>query len=253
MKTLNFFDVNCRCGLPFNGGPGAASATMLIRDMDYYGVDRTLVRDINIAKGALNSNAEVARFISAPEATGRLYGVWCLLPEQCDEIPEPDAFFAAMKDAGIVALTLSPFEHKYIPNRLTIGRLMAAAAARRIPVLLDAFAGKFQELYDFAAEFPDNRLIYIERWGKWGIDRYIRPLLEHYSNFYFDLTGYWVPEGVRDLAERYGAERLLFGSGYPFYNQGSPMLMLKHAGLDDRSLRLIAGGNFQRLLDEVQL
>ena len=66
------------------------------------------------------------------------------------------------------------------------------------------------------------------------------------------MTGYWVPEGIRDLVEFCGAERLLFASGFPGYSQGSLMLQLKHSGLSDGDLRLIAGENMARLLSEVK-
>ena len=85
-------------------------------------------------------------------------------------------------------------------------------------------------------------------WGKWGIDRQIRPLLENYENFYFALKGYWVPEGIRDLAGLYGAGRLLFASGFPLYNMGNQMFQLKHSGLSDGEIAMIAGGNLEKIL-----
>ncbi len=103
------------------------------------------------------------------------------------------------------------------------------------------------------AEFPDLTTIYQEKTGKWGSDRNIRPLLENYPNFYFETSGYWVPEGIRDLADEYGAERILYGSGFPRYNQGNGMLQLKHSGLPPEAVAKIAGGNLARLLEGAQL
>ena len=251
MKELMFFDANCRIGDTINQpGPGVAA---LLDEMDRYGVDRALVRHANIAAaGALTTNVSLAEMLRE-DAARRLTGVWCVLPSQCDELPEPEAFFQAMRANRIGALTLSPFEHRYVPCRLTLGKIMDAAAERKIPVLLDAFAGKWNELYHFAAEFPKNILVYEETYGKWGSDRNIRPLLEHYENFYFETAGYWIPEGVRDLAERYGANRILYGSGFPGYQQGSSMLQLKHSGVDETSLAQIAGKNLEFLLKGAQL
>ncbi|OQA82750.1 MAG: Amidohydrolase [Lentisphaerae bacterium ADurb.Bin242] len=249
MKNILFFDANCRMGNSVSGpGPDVKA---LLNEMDYYGVDKALVRHANIANGALSSNREIVNFLKT-DVSGRLTGVWCILPSQCDEIPEPDVFFSQMKENRIRALTLSPFEQRYVPCRLTLGKILDAAAERRIPVQLDAFAGKWTELYAFLKEFPDLTCI-VNAGNKWGSDRNIRPLLENYPNTRIETAGYWVPEGIYDLAEKYGAERILYGSGFPGYNQGSGMLQLKHSGLNEAGIVKIAGANLEKLLKGAQL
>ena len=248
MKELMFFDANCRIGRFVNGGPCAEDAPALLREMDYYGVDKALVRFNNLAMAGVNTaNRMLAEMLRADTAE-RLTGVWCILPAQCDEIPEPDEFFRRMKANRIGAVTLLPFDHRYVPCRMTLGRFMDAAAERKIPVLLNGFAGKWPELYRFMEEFPRNVFIYQEACGKWGSDRNIRPLLENFEHFHFETAGYWVPEGIRDLAEKYGADRILYGSGFPRYNQGNGMLQLRQSGLPPASVELIAGKNLERIL-----
>ncbi len=250
MKECMFFDANCRIGNSMNApGPDAKE---LLSDMDFYGVDKSLVRHAAIPTGALASNRNLAEMLLADDS-GRLTGVWCILPGQCDEQPEPDRFFAQMKKNRIGALTLSPFEHRYVPCRWTLGKILDAAAERRIPVLLDAFAGKWAELYSFVKEFPENIFIYFETCGKWGTDRQIRPLLENLPHFYFGTTGYWNPEGLRDLAEIYGPDRILYASGFPVYNQGSQMLQIRQSGLDEKSIAKMAGLNLENLLKGAQI
>ena len=250
MKELMFFDVNCRIGDYIEAYPGM---TELLADMDFYGVDKALVRHNGLAKAPLSTNKALAEMLKQEDPDQRLTGVWCILPHSCDEIPEPDEFFRQMKENRIGAITLSPFEHRYQPRRIVIGKIMDAAAERKVPVLLDAFAGQWAHLYDFLERFPKNTFIYVENWGKWGSDRNIRPLLETYENFYFDIARYWVPEGVRDLAEKYGADRILYGTNFPTGNQGSGMLQLKYSGLDDESIAKIAGKNLERILKGAQL
>lgn len=252
MKDLMFFDVDCQIG----SGPGIGirpGVAELIADMDYYGVERALVRHGNLGLlGALQSNLDLAEMLKS-DLSGRLTGVWCILPQQCGELPEPDVFFAEMKKNRIGALTLSPYDHRYVPCRLALGKIMDAAAERRIPVLLQAFAGKWNDLYSFLAEFPRNTFVMSNMPGKWGIDRQIRPLLENYGGFHFALSGYWVPEGIADLAGIYGSGRILYGSGYPRYSQGSGMLQLKYSGLSGAEAADIAGRNLENLLKGAQL
>ena len=250
MEDLMFFDANCRVGDHIEAYPGIPE---LLTDMDHYGVDKALVRHNNIPKAPLSSNAQIARMLREDDPAQRLTGVWCILPDSCGEIPAPDEFFRQMKVNRIGAITLSPIEHRYQPRRIVIGKIMDAAAERRIPVLLDAFANQWPLLYDFLERFPDNTFIYTELAGKWGSDRNIRPLLETYENFYFEIARYWVPEGIRDLVEKYGSDRILYGSAFPAGNQGCGMLQLKHSGLDDDAIANVAGKNLERILKGAQL
>ena len=252
MDDLFFFDADCQIGSGPNTGIGP-TVRELLDEMDEYGIDRALVRHINAPMlGALESNRELAEMLKADES-GRLTGVWSILPSQCRELPEPDEFFRQMKENHIGALTLHPYDHRYVPCRLTLGKIMDAARERRIPILVNAFSGQWRDLYRFVADFPQNILILCDAYGKWGYDRQVRPMLETYSGFYYGMTGYWVPEGIRDLADTYGAERFLYSSGYPRYIQGSGMLQLKYSGLGENKIAQIAGENLAGLLKGVQL
>ena len=252
MRELFFSDAMCAAGLERNGGTAAATPDSLLAEMDRFGVDRALVRHANLAAiHAEHSNRIIADFINT-DRSGRLRGVWCILPGQCGEQPEPEEFFRRMRENRIAALTLAPFAHRWIPCRLSIGRIMDAAAERRIPVLLDGFAGRWQEVYDFLKEFPRNITLLQDR-SKHGPDRLIRPLLEHYENFHYVISCHWVPEGICDLAERYGAERLLYGSDYPIFSHGSMMLPLKQSGLPVAEIGKIAGENLENLLNGAEL
>ena len=63
MKEMMFFDANCRIGRYYNGGPGAENAAALLREMDYFGVDKALVCNINLDKGPLATNKTLAAML----------------------------------------------------------------------------------------------------------------------------------------------------------------------------------------------
>ena len=56
-----------------------------------------------------------------------------------------------------------------------------------------------------------------------------------------------------DTKEKYGAEKMIYSSGYPFYQEGCGMLQLKHSGLSDADIEKIAGKNLENLLKGAQL
>lgn len=243
-----FFDACCRVGdgveRPYPGISG------LLADMDHFGVDRALVQHNSAGfLGAENANRILVQMLEKEDPEKRLECVWNLLPSQCGELPEPEAFFSSMKENGVHALTLDPFSHRYIPCRLTLGKYLDEAVKRKVPVFLNCFAGKWDDLYAFLREFPDLYCV-VHGGDKWGRDRHLRPLLEAYAGVHVEFSGYWVPEGIADLAKLYGAKRLLYASGFPRYNQGASMLQLKHSGLDAQDIALIAGKNLETMLEE---
>jgi aminocarboxymuconate-semialdehyde decarboxylase len=69
---------------------------------------------------------------------------------------------------------------------------------------------------------------------------------EYLRNFYFDTVTY-DPLIVRILAERVGADRLLFGSDYPF-GDDDPMQLVHRCGFDQPTTAAVAGGNAEALL-----
>lgn len=249
MKELMFFDANACIGDNLMGPrPGAEE---LLKEMDRYGVEKALVRHNNIdASGAVNTNRDIAKFLT--EVSGdRLYGVWSILPEQCDELPAGEELFKAMKQNRIKALAVND-SHRFVMSRLTIGRIMDEATERKVPVLLHGIQSAWKNVYDFMKEFPKAYII-AGAGQKWGTDRNIRPLLENYENFFIELAGYWVPEGIFDLAQKYGSERILYGSGFPRYAHGSGMAQIKHSTLTQQEIANIAGLNMAKLMEETQI
>ena len=246
MSEPIFFDAACRAGRDMSGG--GADFSELLDDMDRLGVGKALVRDFTLGnQNAALSNERLAEQLKQP-GMERLTGVWCLLPSQCGELPEPCAFFDAMKKNRIAAVTLMPFQHRWIACGLTIGAYMEEARARKVPICLDGFNGAWRELYEFLIEYPDNIYLGINITAKWGVDRQLRPLMETYRGLYFSFDGHWVPRGVNELVRLYGAERILFGSGFPRFSAGAAMLQLKQSGLDEDVICRIASGNLEELL-----
>lgn len=253
MENLFFYDAGCRVGRTIHNS--GKSIDELSAHMDYSGVDKALIVHAGVSDDVVYSNRQVAEMVA--KDPDRFTGTWCFLTDQCPEVPGPDKIFDEMREKNIRALTFMPDAHRYVASRLSIGKMMDAAAERKVPVFLDNYAGKspaaWDQLYNFLEKFPNNTYIFRAEVGKWGHDRMIRPLLEHYPDFYFGLGGYWVPEGIYELAKLYGAERLLFSSNYPRNNMGCQMLQLKHSRLTDEEIALIAGKNLERLLKGAQL
>jgi|YNPNPStandDraft_1061719.scaffolds.fasta_scaffold03652_6 predicted TIM-barrel fold metal-dependent hydrolase len=256
-EPLSFFD----CNVSF--GPGAsgvlrpcASVEELLAEMDWVGVEQALVHHTLMREHA----PQVGNTILAESLAGqpRLVGTWAILPPQTGELPQGAAFFAAMAQANVRALWAFPEEHRYILDRATFGAFLDEVSARKIPLFLPREAGgprppdTWHLVYHLLAQYPQLTLV-LAAHGPWGEDRYFRPLLERYPRFYLDISRYELDCGLRELVARYGAERLLYGSNFPYHSMGGPRLMVTRAEIDEAARRAIAGDNLRRLLQEVDL
>ena len=248
LENLEFFDAFCRLYKDSNcetQNPAFAPDT-LITEMDRYGVSKAIVCHGNAAiSGAAFSNENIKE--ATLKYADRLSGIWFFLPEQCPEIPNVDVLFDEMKKNNIVALSLNPTAHKWVASKITIGRIMAAATERKVPVYLSTNVGGWEWIYDFMEKFPNATTIVTDL-GLWGCDRKLRPLLEAYPNLHAELASYWVPEGVADMVKLYGAERLLYASGMPCYNFGCTMLYLINQPISYKEISMITSENIKRLI-----
>ena len=80
MEDIFFFDANVQLG--FDNHRRGASTAELLADMDYYGIEKALVRSrCTGCSGAVIGNQQIIKALSEDTA-GRLTGVWCVLPSQ---------------------------------------------------------------------------------------------------------------------------------------------------------------------------
>jgi hypothetical protein len=247
-EAMDWFD--CFAGFGVASKPAArfsATADELLEDLGFCGVHEALVfHAAMVDESAQSGNALVV------QQTGdhpRLHPTWAILPPQTGEMGDVARFAEDMKANGVRALRACPAEHKYLLNGLTFGPLLEEMAARRIPLLVGP---EWEAITALLGEFPTLTAIVVGH-GEWGDDRYFRPLLERYTGLHVDISCYHQDHGISDLVARYGADRLLYGSGYPEHQMGGALLCVARADIPEADRAAIAGGNLRRLLAEVKL
>ncbi len=245
---MNYFDCNCSFGravrppLRF-----AATADELLAEMDFCGVDRALLHHTN------------ARFASPvswnPVLTDELRGrerlapAWVVLPPCCEETPRGDELLAAMSTAGVRALWAFPQEHQWRLDRESLGDLAEILSERRIPLFVKENPLRLKELL---VGCPDLIVVAVNQ-GPHSVERVLRPLLDNHPNLHAESSCYVVEGLIEEFCQRYGPERLLFGSGYPNNCSGAALLRLAQADISDAARAAVAGGNLERLLEEAKI
>ncbi|MBN1874677.1 MAG: amidohydrolase family protein [Anaerolineae bacterium] len=246
---MEFFDCNVFFGLP-SQRPLSPVPTVekLLAEMDRAGVEKALVWHIvqHDASPQVGNDLLTDAIFDQP----RLVGCWTILPNQAHEFPSPTIFFRQMQAANIAALRIFPDTHRYLANAVSMGDWLEAMVAHRIPLFVSVRRGMtWNAVYTLLADFPDLICVICDH-GCWGMDRMFRPLLERYPNVYIDTAQYLLDGGIESLVTDYGAQRLLFGSGFPESYFGGMMMALKHAQIPDTAKIAIAGGNLERILAE---
>ncbi len=80
--------------------------------------------------------------------------------------------------------------------------------------------------------------------------------LRRFENVFFDTSTIREPEALSSAVDLVGAERILYGSDFPFYMDGigaedimgEQILHIKRAGLSGQEQKMIFSGNFERLI-----
>lgn len=196
------------------------------------------------------------RFLSQDIAAGgneNVWGVWAALPPFTGETPSPEELPPLMKQNRIAALYLNPKIHRYELCELTMGKVLAMAEERRIPVFLNTALGvSMAQIYAVLEAHPKLTAIVGDS-DCWPNARRLYPLAAAYENVYLDLSYVMDAGGVEDMTARFGAGKLLFGTAFPERYTGSMLAVVRAAAISEADRALIFGGNLERLIKEEDL
>ena len=245
---IKLFDCNCHFGyFPRPLFKAAKTAFELVDEMEFCGISKAVVYHTEMLfsspiEGNLTLMEEIKDF-------PRLIPTRVILPQQTGEQSKNKIFFEELRRDNIKILLSFPNENHYFLDRETFGSLFIDLTEKKIPLMVKAPLGQIR---DILRDFPELRIIAISQ-GPHPLDRYFRPLIENYPNFYFDISTYLCEFGIEDLCKKYGPSRLIFGTGYPANYMGSAVLRLIQADIPQNYKESIALKNLDRLISEVLL
>jgi hypothetical protein len=206
-------------------------------------VSHTLARTYDPAQGNQILMDEIAGHDS-------LSPCWTLLPPSTGEMGSVAELMAAMSLGGVRAVRLYPGEHTYSLAEWQCGELLEALDERRYVLLLDLAESSWGEIERICRVYPNLSLIVT-----WVGYRQLRPLfalLRSCGNLYCDLSNLSTYLAIEEILDRFGSERLIFGTGLPIADPGGPLARLSYTDAPPAALNAIAHGNLARLLGRVQ-
>jgi len=245
--SLEFFDANVVVGVPRNQVDFAPLATSddLHSYIGHQGLRGALIWHwAQMESHPRTGNGLITDYLSTDPA---VYPCWSLLPPATEE---PLGMPGDLLECLPAAVRLFPEAHRYLMARVVWGDLLDELARQRIPVLLSLqHAVTWPQIYALLSAYPDLTCVLCDL-GSWSMDRYTYPLLQAYPNVHVETSMLSLEDGgVEAMVDRFGPERLLFGTGFPKRYAEASMLQLTHADLRDQDKRAIAAGNMLRLLE----
>jgi len=252
VQRLNLFDANCRLGpsdLTASGAP--VTVPDLEQEMDRLGIAEALV--YHASASGYDPEFGNTQLLQELSTASRLHPCWVVMPHYTGEMEDPATLIPRMLAAGVHAVRMLPAVHRFSISGWSVDELLGELNTHRIPLFLDFGRSHWAEEvvnYDAVAricrEFPSLPVVLV-REGI-GSSRYLYPLLECFGNLHLELSYYQASDGVADICRRFGAERLLFGTGLPEYSGGPAISMLYFSGISFEDKKRIAGGNLRNLL-----
>lgn len=176
----------------------------------------------------------------------RLFGCHVVLPHHLGDFPSPQETVQQMRDQGIRAAKMFPITHKFDPNERTLGPLLTALEEAGIPLLIDGAEITFDQLGGILLHHP--KLATVLTGQPWSQERRLFPLMDEFEGLHIELSTLQANAFIEVAYERYGARRLLFGSGMPYKSVGAARAFVDYAQIPLDAKQLTASGNLKRLL-----
>lgn len=223
---------------------GDGTPAALVASLDAYGiaeaiVTHTLATHHDPAAGNARVLAEVA---DQP----RLRPCWTVLSPTCGELPDGPTLMANARAGGVGLLTARPGPHGFDLAGPDLAPVLSAAAEHELPLLVDVTDTDWRSLEETATAQPDLWLI-LANVGYRELRR-LCGLLERHPRVLVctaNLSGHLALEY---LVERFGAHRLVFGTGQPVRDPGEAVTRLLWSELPDKAIRAIGGDTMRQLL-----
>ncbi|HOJ12081.1 MAG TPA: amidohydrolase family protein [Clostridiales bacterium] len=215
----------------------------LIKEMDSYRITSA----ITYSSIALNNPKEGNKHIKdiAEASNDRIKACYILDSNiGSSEIPDASELMKQLKEEKPSAVKLYPNRNKYYLDSFYCGELLEVLDVLNMPVIIDSDQiTSFKDLPQLAKSYSNIKFI-ILRYG-FRESRTVIPLVKKLDNVYFDISVMVDTGLIEEIVNKYGSDKLLFGSGLPFYVPAGSLGMVIYARLKNSDKEKIFTGNWE--------
>lgn len=236
VAAWDVFDANVRVGRSGVHGDLALDAAGLLAEMDRFGIHEALTSTF----AAEEYDPEEGNLLLARERPARFTPAWAVLPDR-----EFLAKLWALQPRA-VRLAFGIKKHNFSPASWCSGELYERLQERLVLTIIAREDIDWDALDTLLRNFPRLAVLLLET--GYRAERYLFPLFSRHPNLYMDTSTYLAHRQLENHVERFGPDRLVFGSRLPLYTPGAALAVLATARIPDEARKAIAGGTLRRLL-----
>ncbi len=229
--------------------PEDGSAAAMVRSMDALGVDVTFCSPhIAIGPDYLEGNRQVAE--AAEQFPGRIVPYITINPNY--PLEEIRAEIQHWHDTtGIKGFKLHPSLHKATTLDEGYTPVYEYCQEHGVPILSHCWNGEGgleKVIATLTERYPAISFLNAHSSGSWEVVEQNCEVSKKYDQYYLDLAGSVLLWGALEtMVERVGAEKILFGSDMPFFDERPGFGRILCARISDEDKRKILGLNARRL------
>lgn len=215
------------------------------------GIDRYVVNSVATTPAQVHSiNTFIAKTVE--EGNGIFTGMGTMHPESED--PERDV--REIVSLGLKGIKLHPDIQRFCTDSPKAMEIFALAEEHKLPVCVHTGDNRYDysnpnRIIPVLKAFPELLLIGAH-FGGWSIWDDASRELYKYDNIIVDCSSSlysMTPEKAKDIIDRYGAERVLFGTDYPLWTPEEEVERFMRIPLTEGERELILYSNASKLFD----
>lgn len=249
MRDITFFDVNCMVGKWLTPPLTNSNTSELKKNMEYAGIEKAVLYHSDAVMNSISDgNDKISGIISSGN---RFEGAWVVVPRCTGEMAEADILMEQMRCCSVRFIKLLPKTHSFDFAQWQLQDLFVKINELKIPILLECSQTTLDKVYNAAYLYPDIPII-ITNTSYWP-NRGIYELGKKCPNVYFEISTFLNYNGIEDFAEKYGVNRLVFGTNMPFQEPGPAVFRVLYSDLDVAGRQAIASGNLEEIISEIKL
>ena len=214
------------------------------------GIDRFIVQSVATTPKQVKSiNSFIAQEVSIHK---ELVGLGTL--HQDSDCMEEDVLF--IKELGLQGVKLHPDIQNFKIDEERYSHMFELCQKYKLPILMHTGDYRYDNsnpnrLKNILTRFPDLTIIGAH-FGGWSIYEQASRELAGYNNLYVDCSSafyYLDDKTIVEIINRYGVDRVFFGTDYPMWTPSVEIDRLLSLGLDETSLRKIFAENVKKLFN----
>ena len=242
------FDFRVFLGESFDGKKMEAGA--LLRSMDSNEIEMALACPFKpLSYNLIGANKDLSALIAPHQ--DRLVGAARIDPWQANAV---NTLHYGVEALGLRAVYLNPWEENFQANAKILDPVMAAAESCNVPVILAAgypWVSEALQILDLALRWPKVNFV-MTNGGQINISGLGQAnamlALVQSPNLFIDTAGIYRQDFIDETVVDIGGERVLFGSGMPYFDQQYELMRIKVADVSDDAREKMLWKNAQRLL-----